>query len=587
MPTSVSTAAEAAAPISLQFSERMSGHCSPDVELSHLAAEAQGLQRGATAAIEVTVSTPDLQRLVASPEHSARIIGTVHYPGLSTSPLSVVEGTLSLLVQPAPPAPTRLMVYRMLLRAAEGGNFWFEGQKTIKDDPGADLWQDTTTLYFDIYRGQSAEGTPLGRGVLHITPGAFIRQLQTLRAADAHGQQSLAGLLEFGRFFAGELWDVYGVKTPDQTPGRIIPLGTYDGVTGSEITFHPFTTSDGLGLYLTRFRKPGNPATRDAVLLVHGLTASSDMFIMPEHMNLVRYLQARGYLDIWAIDLRFSNRFPYNLWRHRYTFEDIALYDFPPALRIIRSQIGAAGLHVISHCAGALAFSMGLFGGVLEGITSASTNGVALTPRIAAWSAFKLRLAPFLFETLLGGTYLNPRWRSDPGLTLGKLLALAVGLFHHECSVPACHMLSFMWGTGHPALYSHEQLDPLTHERCADLFGPTAMNYYRHLSKMVKAGKAVKYSSHRKYAALPDDCLAAAPAVKTPVLFMTGEHNHIFTDSNLVCFDKLQELQAAGDHEKHVFSGYGHADVIIGKDSHRHTFPVIVDFIDKHRTTAP
>ena len=30
-------------------------------------------------------------------------------------------------------------------------------------------------------------------------------------------------------------------------------------------------------------------------------------------------------------------------------------------------------------------------------------------------------------------------------------------------------MLSFMWGSGHPAMYEHDNLLPVTHERMADL----------------------------------------------------------------------------------------------------------------------
>ena len=68
-------------------------------------------------------------------------------------------------------------------------------------------------------------------------------------------------------------------------------------------------------------------------MIVHGLTTSTDMFIMPEHYNLVSYLLDNGYTDVWCLDMRMSNRHSYNLFPHRYTFDDIALYDYPPAIR--------------------------------------------------------------------------------------------------------------------------------------------------------------------------------------------------------------------------------------------------------------
>ncbi len=76
---------------------------------------------------------------------------------------------------------------------------------------------------------------------------------------------------------------------------------------------------------------------------------------MPEHYNLVSYLLDNGYTDVWCLDMRMSNRHSYNLFPHRYTFDDIALYDYPPAIDIIREHVGAdRRLHVIAHCLGSV-----------------------------------------------------------------------------------------------------------------------------------------------------------------------------------------------------------------------------------------
>ena len=50
-----------------------------------------------------------------------------------------------------------------------------------------------------------------------------------------------------------------------------------------------------------------------------------------------------------------------------------------------------------------------------------------------------------------------------------------VSLGHPECDVPACHMLSLMWGSGRPALYHHEKLDEITHRRGHDLHTHTRL----------------------------------------------------------------------------------------------------------------
>src|SRR4051812_35714460 len=72
---------------------------------------------------------------------------------------------------------------------------------------------------------------------------------------------------------------------------------TLEGVKDAEVSLHPYATEDGLGLDLRRFRRAD---CDDVVLLVHGLTSSSDMFIMPEHTNLVTFLLDAGFTDVWT-----------------------------------------------------------------------------------------------------------------------------------------------------------------------------------------------------------------------------------------------------------------------------------------------
>ena len=109
---------------------------------------------------------------------------------------------------------------------------------------------------------------------------------------------------------------------------------------------------------------------------MHGLTSSSDMFIMPEHRNLVSFLLDNGFTDVWTLDFRMSNRFPYDAETHRYTLDDIAHCDHPAALRELRRHVGDRRVHVFAHCLGSVSFSMSLFGGAVDGITSLVCNSV-------------------------------------------------------------------------------------------------------------------------------------------------------------------------------------------------------------------
>jgi pimeloyl-ACP methyl ester carboxylesterase len=370
-----------------------------------------------------------------------------------------------------------------------------------------------------------------------------------------------------------------------------VPRFTLDGVKNAEASVHPFSTDDGLGLYLTRFRRPEAPGQSrrgrggqggDVVLLIHGLTSSSDMYIMPEQdRNLVEFLLDNGF-EAWTLDFRMSSRFPYDTETHRFTIDDAAKYDHPAALRELRRHIGDRPVHVIAHCLGSMSFAMSLAAGKVDGITSMISNGVALVPRVPRWSQIKLTAGPAVLEYLLGFSFLDPRYALTPPLTRPWLLSRLVSLFHHECDVRTCHMLSFMWGSGKPGMYLHDNLIPETHERMHDLCSATGVHYYRHIAKMVRAGHAVKYDpGNPDHDDLPDDYLASAANITTPILFLTGDHNRVFIDSNVDCYKKLAEL-TPGLHELEIIPGYGHQDMVMGRHSHRDVFPRLLDFLRKH-----
>jgi lysosomal acid lipase/cholesteryl ester hydrolase len=365
---------------------------------------------------------------------------------------------------------------------------------------------------------------------------------------------------------------------------REIPLYTLSGVPNARVTPYFFHTEDQIGLSMLRFQRG---EAGEAVLIIHGLTTSTDMFIMPEHENLVSYLLDHGYNDVWCLDYRMSNRHSYNLFKNRYTMDDIALFDFPPAVRLMREEIDDKPIHVICHCLGAVSFLMSLFGKAVDGISSVIANSVGLTPRVPRWSKAKLRLAPAMVETVLGLPYLNPRWSEDPGLSRGKLFAKAVSTFHRECDVPACHMLSLMWGTGWPALYSHDKLADVTHRRGGDLYGATSMHYYRHVRTMVRAGRAVKMEpGNPAHDRLPDDYLRDAADIDTPVLLVTGDRNRVFTDSNIVCHRELEKI-VPGRHRLQILPGYGHQDPFMGANVARDVFPHFLAFLEEHRYRVP
>jgi cholesterol oxidase len=537
----------------------------------------------------LTIRIADMERFVDLPAHEGSTEGWVS-GDIVGGQCRVEQGWFNLFVD-TQRAGERRMLYRLFFRDGAGKALTMSGFKVIKDDGVDRAWHDTTTLYTRLLAGHvmadgEAGATVIASGIIIVRKADFVHQLTTFRVDGPGLVARLAAAQRFGQFFLGSLWDVYGVHTMpalnlERVFTREIALYTTEGVKDTAISTHSFITGDKLGLSLQRFlRRPAD----DVILVAHGLTSSTDMFIMPEHHNLVSYLLDAGFTDVWGVDFRMSNRHPYNLAPHRFNLDDVALYDFPAAVAEMRRHVGDRRIHVICHCLGSVTFSMSLFGRAVSDVSSVVSNSAALTPVLPRWSATKIRFAPFLAEYVLGFSYLSPSWAQEPGLTRGKIFSKFVGLFHSECDVPACHMLSLMWGSGRPALWEHANLVDVTHRRAGDLFGGTSMNYYRHLRKMVQANNtAVKlHPEDRRYASLPDNYLDHAASVETPMLLMTGDRNRVFADSNIECHRRLQQL-APGRHELSVIPGYGHQDLFMGRDCHRDVFPRIVEFLERQR----
>lgn len=571
--------------VTIEFAEVMRGYVSPGAS-SFAEGYANGETAGHALELQVSVRIPDLAAFLQQPEHRGSLSGHVEC-ALLGGVCTVQSGTFRLLADSAD-RNRKVMHYHMYCMTTKGEPFTFVGEKQVQHDAPFDLWRDTTTLYVNIFHGHVDPDKPAlasvwATGIISLGLSDFMRVLRGLKAMDPEGKASMHGLMKFGGFFAGKLWDVYGPSLPP-APGELrqhYARFTTEGVKDAAITVHPFSTADGITLQLTRFKRS---SCDDVVIIVHGLTTSSDMFIMPEHKNLVQTLLDEGFGDVWTLDHRGSNRFPYNLTRSRYNLDDLALYDHPAALAELRRHIGPhRRVHVIAHCVGALTMAMSLFGRTVNNVTSMILNSVALHPHVPRWSVPKLAFGPWASDYLLGIEYFNPRWRRQSGWSVGKLLGVGLGWVHKECDSPECHMLSFMWGSGEPALFNHANMAPETHDRLGDLFGGIAVHYYRHVYRMVKnRNTAVKFEpGNPRYAALPDNYMEHVAEVHTPVLLVQGQENRVFADSMIEGHKQLEAV-VPGRHQLHVFPGYGHQDVFMGKDVARDIFPRLITFLREH-----
>ncbi len=105
---------------------------------------------------------------------------------------------------------SRKMLYRMTMLSEEGKSYLLDGFKLVRDDPGLDMWSDTTTVFLTVSEGEGSDMKVVGRGILKIKPMDFVRQMTTMRINNARNlEQVLEANARFGRFFAGALFDAY------------------------------------------------------------------------------------------------------------------------------------------------------------------------------------------------------------------------------------------------------------------------------------------------------------------------------------------------------------------------------------------
>jgi cholesterol oxidase len=189
----------------LSFTEEMKGHFAPGESDPNA-----GRRTGQGLMFHLTITADDVETFLAEPQHQARAEGWIEAETLGGR-LPVERGTFNLFVDGGQ-ARTRRMLYRLYFHDGAGKPLTLSGRKEIRDDSPLDIWRDTSTLYYLLLDGHVDEAEEpaaavRGAGVLRILKRDFARQLTTMRV---HGPEGPVALAEFGRFFVGQLWDVYG-----------------------------------------------------------------------------------------------------------------------------------------------------------------------------------------------------------------------------------------------------------------------------------------------------------------------------------------------------------------------------------------
>lgn len=189
---------------SVRFTEEMLGFASPAAP-DHKAGYLSGKASGWSLMFHLTIRVEDLDAFVADPDKTAVAEGWIGCPPLGGQ-RPVEQGVFNLFVPTSDPKLSN-MKYRLWFSDQDGQPVTLEGHKDVGDNPGLDLWKDTTSLFTTLLLGHveasdDAAAEVLARGILHIPALSFAKQLTTFRG-------DLRSVARFAWLFSGTLWRTY------------------------------------------------------------------------------------------------------------------------------------------------------------------------------------------------------------------------------------------------------------------------------------------------------------------------------------------------------------------------------------------
>ena len=210
----------------------------------------------------------------------------------------------------------------------------------------------------------------------------------------------------------------------------------------------------------------------------------AELFRPPLPRTFVDALLDDGW-DVWLLNWRASIDLDPVPW----TLDEAAAYDHPAAVRHVLAATGADTLKAVVHCQGSTSFTMSAMAGLLPEVDTVVSNAVSLHPVVPRFSTFKIgRISPVVGKVL---PHVSPAWGDKPDGLLSRALVLFVQATHRECDNAVCRMVSFTYGTGWPALWSHANLDEATHDWIRGEFAEVPFTFFAQMDRSIRAGHLV------------------------------------------------------------------------------------------------
>ena len=580
---------------SFQFTERMHGFVSTRpvgresnprerINTDFEVATAWGRATDQPLSFELTIRTDNLHRLSSDPAHPATISGSVICAALSAQPMRVLRGDFHLLPIDPEHVETWRMTYDMVLER-EGGPLHFNGFKVLHQRTGSRWWDDVTTLFVTVRQGENGEGDLLAQGTLRLDLEDLMWQGASVKVDCAHGliadlvnhfpaARSAIQMLYMGRFagfFGGVLFQAYGGVLADMNnfpaqPGARPPVRPLKAPPPS---VHPIALADGFSIRLTRYRG----GAKGPVILAPGFSVKASSFAIDTvEQNLVEYLTAHGY-DVWLFDYRASPDSGSPV--RAFTIDDIANVDWPAAIAFVRKETAAPDVQVLAHCVGSMSLLMALLKG-MKGVRSVISSALTLHP-VTNWLGY-LKVDLDVVRLMEKMSQFQSGFNVVPGdsqfeHTIDFIAWNVPAPEGEECRNPVCRRIFAIFGPS----YTHSRLNHATHTAMKDMFGRVAIPPFEQLSLIIQRQKAVDHLGNNCYLK-PE----LAGNLALPISFITGARNQIFDPETITrTYRWVVEHNGAAWYDRHLFEGYAHMDMFIGRRAAADVYPHLLERLER------
>lgn len=190
--------------IELRFTETMRGYVGLGEDDVRRGSEL-GRRDGTSMSMRLDLVTRDLEAFLRSRDRLLEVTGEISYPPLGERLRAA--GTVNQLIDVGGDRRHKSMPYRLEFALPDGTSFVLSAVKDVVNDPGFDVWRDTTTLM--VHVAEEGGGTRAA-GILHIGFLAFLRQFPSYRVRGGSGVEHLLAVPRFCGSFASKLYEVYG-----------------------------------------------------------------------------------------------------------------------------------------------------------------------------------------------------------------------------------------------------------------------------------------------------------------------------------------------------------------------------------------